>query len=143
MTAKHRNKNSSNSTANNNNEKNASPPQHQDDVAKKSQKASKAETPAPAAAVVAAPHPKPSSGSSSGGCVKLLAALCYIALVAGAGVASFYLQQVLEEVNQISSRHQESAQKNAELSQKLEAALQQVGWVCLIKKIIMSVDVLP
>lgn len=116
MTAKHRNKNNSTS----NNEKNAPPPPPpQDDVAKKSQKAIKVE-PLPA------PHPKSSSGS--GTCMKLLAALCYIALVAGAGFASFYLQQVLEEVSQISNRHEESLQKNAELAQKVDTVLQQVRW---------------
>lgn len=60
--------------------------------------------------------------------MKLLAALCYISLVTGAGFASFYLQQVLEEVSQISNRHEESSQKNAELAQKVESVLQQVGW---------------
>lgn len=118
MTAKHRNKNNASA---NNNEKNAPAPQQQDDVAKKSQKATKAET-----LPVPAPHPKSSSGS--GTCMKLLAALCYISLVTGAGFASFYLQQVLEEVSQISNRHEESSQKNAELAQKVESVLQQVGW---------------
>ncbi|XP_055793608.1 cytoskeleton-associated protein 4-like [Salvelinus fontinalis] len=104
MTARHRNKN-------NLSEKTASPTQ--DDVAKKS--------------------PKPSSngspsiqGSGSGSWVKVIAALCYIALVAAAGFAAIYLQQVLKEVHQISSRNEETVRKNAEVAHKVENVLQQV-----------------
>lgn len=105
MTARHRNKN-------NLSEKTASPTQ--DDVAKKS--------------------PKPSSngspsiqGSGSGSWVKVIAALCYIALVAAAGFAAIYLQQVLKEVHQISSRNEETVRKNAEVAHKVENVLQQVS----------------
>ncbi|XP_029598313.1 cytoskeleton-associated protein 4 [Salmo trutta] len=102
MTARHRNKN-------NLSEKTASPTQ--DDVAKKS--------------------PKPSSNGSpsiqgSGSWVKVIAALCYIALVAAAGFAAIYLQQVLIEVHQISSRNEETVRKNAEVAHKVENVLQQV-----------------
>ncbi|XP_024233177.1 cytoskeleton-associated protein 4-like [Oncorhynchus tshawytscha] len=104
MTARNRNKN-------NLSEKTAS--STQDDVAKKS--------------------PKPSSngspsiqGSGSGSWVKVIAALCYIALVAAAGFAAIYLQQVLKEVHQISSRNEETVRKNAEVAHKVENVLQQV-----------------
>ncbi|CDQ79465.1 unnamed protein product [Oncorhynchus mykiss] len=104
MTARHRNKN-------NLSEKTASPTQ--DDVAKKS--------------------PKPSSngspsiqGSGSGSWVKVIAALCYIALVAAAGFAAIYLQQVLKEVHQISSRNEETVRENAEVAHKVENVLQRV-----------------
>lgn len=103
MTARHRNKN-------NLSEKTASPTQ--DDVAKKS--------------------PKPSSNGSpsiqgSGSWVKVIAALCYIVLVAAAGFAAIYLQQVLKEVHQISSRNEETVRKNAEVAHKVENVLQQVS----------------
>ncbi|KAG5845966.1 hypothetical protein ANANG_G00144760 [Anguilla anguilla] len=101
MTAKHRNKNASdkNSTS------------IQDDVAKKITKASKSTD---------------STASGSGTWTKALAALSYIALVAAAGFAAFYLQKVVEEVGQISSRTEATIQKNAELTKKMESALQQV-----------------
>ncbi|XP_064794963.1 cytoskeleton-associated protein 4-like [Oncorhynchus masou masou] len=102
MTARNRNKN-------NLSEKTAS--STQDDVAKKS--------------------PKPGSNGSpsiqgSGSWVKVLAALCYIALVAAAGFAAIYLQQVLKEVHQISSRHEETVRENAEVAHKVENVLQRV-----------------
>lgn len=111
MPPKNRNKNS------NSNEKNSATPQ--DDVAKKSPKVSKLES-APV------PGPSCSSGSGSGGLAKLISGLCYLALVAGAGFASFYVQQALTEVKQTNQRHQESIQKNAEVVQKVEQTLQQV-----------------
>ncbi|KAI1888110.1 hypothetical protein AGOR_G00181670 [Albula goreensis] len=102
MPAKHRNKS-------NTSDKN--PTSNQDDVAKKIPKASKESD---------------SSGSGSGSWAKVLAALSYIALVAAAGFAAFYLQRVVEEVGQINSRTEESIQKNAELTKKMESVLQQV-----------------
>ena len=102
MTAKNRNKNAS--------DKNSTP--IQDDVAKKITKASKGSD---------------SPGSGSGNWTKILAALSYIALVAAAGFAAFYLQKVVEEVGQISSRTEASIQKTAELTKKMESALLQVG----------------
>lgn len=101
MTAKHRNKNASdkNSTS------------VQDDVAKKITKASKGSD---------------SPGTGSGNWAKVLAALSYVALVTAAGFAAFYLQKVVEEVGQISSRTEATIQKNAELTKKMESALLQV-----------------
>ncbi|XP_030632539.1 cytoskeleton-associated protein 4 [Chanos chanos] len=109
MTTKHRAKNNANS-----NDKSSS--SHQDDVAKKNPKPSKADG-----------SSVRSSGSGSGNITKILAALCYLVLVVGAGFASFYLQQVLEEVNQIRNRNEESVQKSAEMTQRVEYALQQVN----------------
>lgn len=108
MTAKNRKQNSSEKTS----------PSNQDDVAKKSPKASNG------VAGVSAPP-----GSGSGSSVKLIAALCYIILVAAAGFAAFYLQQVLEEVQDISTKNKESLKKNAELALKVENVVQQVDFL--------------
>uniref|UniRef100_A0A4W4H578 Cytoskeleton-associated protein 4 n=1 Tax=Electrophorus electricus TaxID=8005 RepID=A0A4W4H578_ELEEL len=83
MPTRNRNKNT------NSNDKNLA--NHQDDVAKKSPKISKADC-----------TPVSSSRSGSGKFSKFLTALCYFGLIAGVGFASFYLQQVLSEVDQIS-----------------------------------------
>lgn len=107
MSVKNRNKHNSS-------EKNSSS-NNQDDVAKKSPKSSNG--------VSSGPAPQ---GSGSGTSLKLIAALCYIVLVAVAGFAAIYLQQVLEEVHQISTKNKESAQKNAELTRQMEGVLQQV-----------------
>lgn len=85
----------------------------QDDAAKKSPKVSKADSSA-------------NSRSGSGKLTKLLSALSYLVLVSGAAFASFYLQKVLTEVNQIRSESEEALQKNSEVLQKVEDALQQV-----------------
>lgn len=103
MTAKNRKNNSS--------EKNAS--SSPDDVAKKSMKSNGVNVTVP-------------QGSGSGSWVTFVAALCYIVLVAAAGFAAFYLQQVLEEVNQINKNNEESVKKNAELTRKMENVVQQV-----------------
>ncbi|XP_072530102.1 cytoskeleton-associated protein 4 [Salminus brasiliensis] len=108
MAAKNRNKNATASEK--------SPTNPQDDVAKKSPKVSKADS-----------TPVPSCGSGSGKLLKFVSGLCYLVLVAGAGFASFYLQQVLTEVNRISARNEESMQKSAAVVQKVEQALLQVN----------------
>ncbi|KAM4570385.1 cytoskeleton-associated protein 4 [Odontesthes bonariensis] len=88
----------------------------QDDASKKSQKSSTNE--------VSGPGPQ---GPRSGSCLGLLVTtVFYIALIGAAGVAAFYLQQVVEEIRQTNARHEESARQNAELSSKLESAAQQV-----------------
>ena len=98
----------------NTSEKNSAP-SIQDDVAKKIQKTSNG---------VSGSAPL---GSGSESWVKLTAVVCYIVLVAAAGFAAFYLQQVLEEVNEVSTKNEESLKKNAELTRKMENVLQQVG----------------
>lgn len=104
--AKNRNKSSSS-------EKN-SIPSNQDDVAKKIPKTSNG-------VGGSAPH-----GSGSESWVKLIAVLCYIILVAAAGIAAFYLQQVLEEVHEVTTKNEESIKKNAELTRNMENVLHQV-----------------
>ncbi|XP_026778443.3 cytoskeleton-associated protein 4 [Pangasianodon hypophthalmus] len=86
----------------------------QDDAAKKSPKVSKADSSA---------NSRPGSGKLT----KLLSALSYMVLVSGAAFASFYLQRVLTEVNQIRSESEEALQKNAEVLHRVEHALQQVN----------------
>ncbi|XP_072233839.1 cytoskeleton-associated protein 4 [Leuresthes tenuis] len=94
--------------------KNAAP--SQDDASKKSQKSSTNE--------VSGPGPQ---GPPSGSCLGLLVTtVFYIALIGAAGIAAFYLQQVVEEIRQTNARHEESARQNAELSSKMESAVQQV-----------------
>ena len=67
-------------------------------------------------------------GPRSGSCLGLLVTtVFYIALIGAAGFAAFYLQQVVEEIRQTNARHEESARQNAELSSKMESAVQQVG----------------
>ncbi|XP_062852500.1 cytoskeleton-associated protein 4 [Trichomycterus rosablanca] len=85
----------------------------QDDVAKKIPKVSKSESCA-------------NSRSASGKLSAFISALCYFILVSGAAIASFYLQRVLNEVNQIRLESEESLQKNSQLVHKVETALQQV-----------------
>lgn len=85
----------------------------QDDASKKSPKVSKADSSA-------------NSRTGSGKLTKLLSALSYMVLVSGAAFASFYLQRVLTEVNQIRSESEEALQKNSEVLQKVEHALLQV-----------------
>lgn len=85
----------------------------QDDTAKKTPKVIKADSSA-------------NSRSGSGKLTKLLSAVSYLVLVSGAAFASFYLQRVLTEVNQIRSESEEALQKNSEVLQKVENALQQV-----------------
>ncbi|XP_054480829.1 cytoskeleton-associated protein 4 [Anoplopoma fimbria] len=66
-------------------------------------------------------------GPGSGSCLGLFATtVFYIALLGTAGFAAFYLQQVVEEIRQTSSRHEESARINAELSGQMERVVQQV-----------------
>ncbi|KAI5617840.1 cytoskeleton-associated protein 4, partial [Silurus asotus] len=86
----------------------------QDDAPKKIPKVSKADSSA-------------NSRSGSGKISKFLSALSYLVLVSGAAFASFYLQRVLTEVNQIRSESEEALQKNAEVLQKVEHALLQVN----------------
>ncbi|KAK3518163.1 hypothetical protein QTP70_033263, partial [Hemibagrus guttatus] len=86
----------------------------QDDTAKKIPKVSKADSSA-------------NSRSGSGKLTKLVSAVSYLVLVSGAAFASFYLQRVLTEVNQIRSESEEALQKNSEVLQKVENALQQVN----------------
>ncbi|XP_062339330.1 cytoskeleton-associated protein 4 [Osmerus eperlanus] len=97
----------------NTSEKNSAP-YIQDDVAKKIQKTSNGVS-------GSAPH-----GSGSESWVKVIAVVCYIVLVAAAGFAAFYLQQVLEEVHEVSTKNEESLKENAELTRKMENVLQQV-----------------
>jgi len=98
-----------------NRQKSAAP--SQDDASKKSQKSSTNE--------VSGPGPQ---GPRSGSCLGLLVTtVFYIALIGAAGFAAFYLQQVVEEIRQTNARHEESARQNAELSSKMESAVQQVG----------------
>ncbi|KAF4079662.1 hypothetical protein AMELA_G00180630 [Ameiurus melas] len=85
----------------------------QDDAAKKSLKVSKTDS---------SPNSRPGSGKLP----KFLSALSYLVLVSGAAFASFYLQRVLTEVNQIRSESEEALQKNSEVLQKVQHALQQV-----------------
>ena len=67
-------------------------------------------------------------GQKSGSCLGLLATvLFYAALIGAAGFAAFYMQQVVEEIRETSARHEESAQRSAELSGKMESVVQQVG----------------
>lgn len=66
------------------------------------------------------------SKSSSGRFGALISAFCYLVLVSGVALASFYLQRLLTEVNQIRLESEESLQKNSELVLKVETALQQV-----------------
>ncbi|XP_029317367.1 cytoskeleton-associated protein 4 [Cottoperca gobio] len=88
----------------------------QDDASKKSQKSS--------SNGVSGPGPQ---GSQSGSCLGLVATIVfYIALLGAAGFAAFYLQQVVEEIRQTSTRHEESARQNAELSGKMDSVVQQV-----------------
>ncbi|KAL0962998.1 hypothetical protein UPYG_G00348180 [Umbra pygmaea] len=103
MTAKHRAKTSSG-------EKTA--PSTHDDTAKTIQKPNSNGV-----------HPK---NHESGSCLKLIAALCYIALIVAAGFAAIYLQQVFEKVNQISTRNEETLRKNEDLMRKVDNVLQQV-----------------
>ncbi|XP_010885706.1 cytoskeleton-associated protein 4 [Esox lucius] len=104
MTVKPRNKNNAG-------EKTAS--STQDDMAKKSPKSSKEVSPS-------------NQQSGSGSLVKVIAALCYIALLAAAAFAAIYLQQVLEEIHQISTRNEVTVRTNEELAGKVENVLQQV-----------------
>ena len=97
---------------------------HQDEAPKKAPKTSSSNG---VSGVSGAPQG--GSGSSSSSCIKLLAAVCYIALITAAGIAAIYLQQVLEEVHQITAKSQESARENAELTRKTEGVLQQVEWL--------------
>ncbi|KAF5898830.1 cytoskeleton-associated protein 4, partial [Clarias magur] len=84
----------------------------QDDAAKKSPKLSKADSSA-------------NSKSGLGNITKFLSALSYLVLVSGAAFASFYLQRVLTEVNQIRAESEGALQKSAEVLQKVEHAVQQ------------------
>ncbi|CAG5927483.1 unnamed protein product [Menidia menidia] len=105
MTAKNRQKSS---------EKSAAP--GQEDAAKKSPKSS--------TNGMSGPGPQ---GAKSGSCLGLVATtVFYIAMLGAAGFAAFYLQQVVEEIRQTNSRNEESARQNAELSSKMENAVQQV-----------------
>uniref|UniRef100_A0A8C4IXU1 Cytoskeleton-associated protein 4 n=1 Tax=Dicentrarchus labrax TaxID=13489 RepID=A0A8C4IXU1_DICLA len=108
MTAKNRQKNSST-------EKSAA--SSQEDASKKSPKSS--------SNGVSGPGPQ---GPRSGSCLGLVATtVFYIALLGAAGFGAFYLQQVVEEIQQTNARHEESAKQNAELGRKMESVVQQVG----------------
>ncbi|XP_061617639.1 cytoskeleton-associated protein 4-like [Phyllopteryx taeniolatus] len=64
----------------------------------------------------------------SGSCLgTLLSVLFYAAMIAGAGLAAFHLQKVVEEIRRTSAKHAESAQMSAELSGKMESVVQQVA----------------
>lgn len=107
MTAKNRNKNSEKSAA-------SSP----EDVPKKSPKSSSSNG-------VSGPAPQ---GPPSGSCLGLFATIAfYIGLIGAVGFAAVYLQQVVEEVRQISVRHEQSARHDGELSVKMDSVVQQVG----------------
>ncbi|XP_051248263.1 cytoskeleton-associated protein 4 [Dicentrarchus labrax] len=107
MTAKNRQKNSST-------EKSAA--SSQEDASKKSPKSS--------SNGVSGPGPQ---GPRSGSCLGLVATtVFYIALLGAAGFGAFYLQQVVEEIQQTNARHEESAKQNAELGRKMESVVQQV-----------------
>lgn len=112
MTAKNRQKNNGGSV-----EKSAAP--SQEDAPKKSAK--NGAVPSPGA-----------QGPKTRSCLGLLVnTLFYVALIGGAGFAAFHLQKVAEEVRQSSGRElQESAERSAQLSLKMESVLQQVerGW---------------
>ncbi|KAI4802823.1 hypothetical protein KUCAC02_006397 [Chaenocephalus aceratus] len=106
MTAKNRNKNSEKSAA-------SSP----EDVPKKSPKSSSSNG-------VSGPAPQ---GPPSGSCLGLFATIAfYIGLIGAVGFAAVYLQQVVEEVRQISVRHEQSARHDGELSVKMDSVVQQV-----------------
>lgn len=107
MTAKNRHKGNSS-------EKSAA--SSQDDASKKSQKSTGNGVSGPA-----------TQGPRSGGWFGLvLSGVFYIALIGAAGFAAFYLQQVVEEIQKTSARHEESARQNAELGSKMESVVQQV-----------------
>lgn len=107
MTAKNRHKSNSS-------EKSAA--SSQEDASKKSQKST--------SNGVSGPAPQ---GPRSGSCLGLVAtAVFYIALIGAAGFGAFHLQQVVEEIRETSSRHEESARQSAELSVKMESVVQQV-----------------
>ncbi|XP_035529541.1 cytoskeleton-associated protein 4 [Morone saxatilis] len=107
MTAKNRQKNSSS-------EKSAA--SSQEDASKKSPKST--------SNGVSGAGPQ---GPRSGSCLGLVATtVFYIALLGAAGFGAFYLQQVVEEIQQTNARHEESAKQNAELGRKMESVVQQV-----------------
>lgn len=103
MTVKNRNKSNSQPIA----EKIPAVKQ-QDDVAKKSPKN---------APVVAGPS----------AFMKFIYAIFYLTLAGGAGLAAFYLQQVLSEVRVTTLRNEESMERCRELSSDVEHALQQIN----------------
>ncbi|XP_051974209.1 cytoskeleton-associated protein 4 [Xyrauchen texanus] len=103
MTAKNRNKNNSHPN-------DRSPAQQTDDGAKKPPKAE-----------------SPRSGSS--GLIKFISAVFYLALAAGAALASFYIHHTLSEVKQMSVRHEESSQKCAAVAHEVQHALLQISSV--------------
>ncbi|KAM9334745.1 cytoskeleton-associated protein 4 [Symphorus nematophorus] len=109
MTAKNRHKNNSSEKS--------QAASSQDDASKKSQKSS-------ASNGVSGPAPQgPKSGSFLG---LLASAVFYIALIGAAGFAAFHLQQVVEEMRQMSAKNEESARQNAELGTKMDSVVQQV-----------------
>ncbi|XP_061662640.1 cytoskeleton-associated protein 4-like [Syngnathoides biaculeatus] len=64
----------------------------------------------------------------SGGCLgTLVSVLFYGAMIAGAALAAFHLQKVVEEIRHTSAKHAESAQRSAELGGKMESVVQQVA----------------
>ncbi|KAF3705181.1 Cytoskeleton-associated protein 4 63-kDa cytoskeleton-linking membrane protein [Channa argus] len=56
----------------------------------------------------------------------IVSTVFYLALIGAAGFAALHLQQVLDEIRQTSARHEDSARQSAELSRKMDNAVQQV-----------------
>lgn len=108
-----------NKTKNNNSQSGDKPvasQQPQEDAAKRSPRAAKSES-----------APVSSRRSASDVLLKLVSALLYLALAAGAVLASLYVHRELTDIKLASSRHDESARKCASAAHEVEIALQQVS----------------
>lgn len=107
MTAKNRHRNSEKSATSN-----------QDDAPKKSQTGT-------SVSGVGGPGPQ---GIRSRSCIGIFATtVFYIALIGSAGFAAFYLQKVVEQIQESTAKQDESARLNADMGTKLDSVVQQVG----------------
>lgn len=112
MTAKNRNK----SNAHSNDKTVPVQQQQQDDAPKKSPKVAKAEN-----------APVSSRASGSDALTKFVSVLFYLALAAGAALASLYFHQELSDIKRANSRHEESMEKCSAAARDADHALQQVS----------------